>query len=99
MIAVVPLSHQICRTLSLLAKAIISWNHLRKKMDEFALESEHWIGRAFCVLLCGWTVIMIVEYYETLLETLLWQSLKHGKREDDFPGIRKIKLAIMPLMD
>jgi hypothetical protein len=43
---VVPLPHQICRTSSLLANAIISWNHLRKRMDVFAIRSEHWIGRA-----------------------------------------------------
>ena len=52
----------------------------------------------FAVLLCGGTVRMTVEYYETLRETLIWQALKHGKREDALPGIRKIQRAIMPLM-
>jgi hypothetical protein len=41
---------------------------------------------------------MTVEYYETLPETLIWKALKHGKREDSLPGIRKIQRAIMPLM-
>jgi hypothetical protein len=35
---------------------------------------------------------------KTLRETLLWQALKHGKREDTFPGIRNMQRAIMPLM-
>jgi hypothetical protein len=42
----------------------------------------------FAVLLCGGTVRMTVEYYETLGETLIWKALKHGKREDALPGIR-----------
>jgi hypothetical protein len=33
------------RTPALLAKAIICWNHLRKRMDFFAFCSKHWIGR------------------------------------------------------
>jgi hypothetical protein len=52
----------------------------------------------FAVLLCGGTVRMTVEYYETLRETLIWQALRHGKREDALPGIRKIQRTIMPLM-
>jgi hypothetical protein len=36
----------------------------------------------FAALLCGGTVRMTVEYYETLRETLIWQALKYGKRED-----------------
>jgi hypothetical protein len=52
----------------------------------------------FAVLLCSGTVRMTVEYYETLRETLIWQALKHGKREDALPGIRKIQRVLMPLM-
>jgi hypothetical protein len=52
----------------------------------------------FAVLLCGGTVRMTVEYYETLRETLIWKALKYGKRENALPGIRKIQRAIMPLM-
>jgi hypothetical protein len=50
------------------------------------------------VLLCGGTVRMTVENYGTLRETLIWQALKHGKREDALPGIRKIQRAVLPLM-
>jgi hypothetical protein len=52
----------------------------------------------FAVLLCGGTVRMTVENYGTLRETLIWQALKHGKREDALPGIRKLQRAIMPLI-
>jgi hypothetical protein len=52
----------------------------------------------FAVLLCSGTVRMTVEYYETLRETLIWQALKHGQREDALPGIRKIQRVLMPLM-
>ena len=87
------------RTLRILAKAILCWNHLRKRMNvcstrERALD---WQSR-FAVLLCGGTVRMTVEYYETLRETLIWQALKHGKREDALPGIRNIQRAIVILM-
>jgi hypothetical protein len=41
---------------------------------------------------------MTVECYETLRETLIWKALKHGKREDALPGIRKIQRSIIPLM-
>jgi hypothetical protein len=52
----------------------------------------------FAVLLCGGTVRMTVEYCETLRETLIWQALKYGKREDALPSVRKIQRAMMPLM-
>jgi hypothetical protein len=52
----------------------------------------------FAVLLCGGTVRMTVEYYETLRGTLIWKALKYGKREHALPGIRKIQRTIMPLM-
>jgi hypothetical protein len=41
---------------------------------------------------------MTVEYYQTLRETLIWQILKNGKREDALQGIRKIQSDTMPLM-
>ena len=49
MIAVVPLLHHFFRTPALLAKTIICWNHLRKRMDFFAFWSKHWIGKV-CLL-------------------------------------------------
>jgi hypothetical protein len=52
----------------------------------------------FAVFLCGGTVRMTVEYYETLRETLIWKALEHDKREDALPGIRMIQRAIIPLM-
>jgi hypothetical protein len=48
-IAVVSLLHNFFRTPALLGKAIICWNHLRKRMDLFAFGSKHWIGRV-CLL-------------------------------------------------
>jgi hypothetical protein len=61
---------------------------------EQALDWQSW----FAVLLCGATVRMTFEYYRTLRETLIWQALKHGKREDALPCTSKIKRSIMPLM-
>jgi hypothetical protein len=52
----------------------------------------------FAVLLCGGTVRMTVEYYETLRETLIWKALKYGKRENALPGIRSIQRANTPIM-
>jgi hypothetical protein len=49
----------------------------------------------FAVLPCGATVRMTVECCGTLRETLIWQALKHGKREDALPCISKIQRAIM----
>jgi hypothetical protein len=49
----------------------------------------------FPVLLCGETVRMTVEYYDTIRETLFWRPIKHGKREDGLQGIRTTQHAIM----
>jgi hypothetical protein len=50
------------------------------------------------VLLCGGTVRMTVEYYETLRKTLIWKALKHGKRDYSLPDIRNTQRATMPLI-
>jgi hypothetical protein len=52
----------------------------------------------FALLLCGMTVRMTVEYYETLRETLVWQAKELGMHQDAIPGIRKIQRVLMPFV-
>jgi hypothetical protein len=52
----------------------------------------------FAVILGRGTVRMTVEYYETIRETLIWQALKYGKREDSLLGIEKIQCSSKLLM-
>jgi hypothetical protein len=52
----------------------------------------------FALLLSCGTVRMTVEQYETLRETLLWQSSCLGGSLGALPGIRKIQRSLVPLM-
>jgi hypothetical protein len=52
----------------------------------------------FAVLLSSGTVRMTVEHYETLRDTLRWQSVYLGAEPEALPGIRKIQRRLIPLL-
>jgi hypothetical protein len=76
-------------------------------MEQFNAEADALQRRAgvlvkwqsiFAVLLSSGTVRMTVEHYETLRDTLRWQSVYLGAEPEALPGIRKIQRRLIPLL-
>jgi hypothetical protein len=56
-----------------------------------------WQSILAVLLSCG-TVRFVVEQYETLRVTLIWQSSQLGATQEALPGFRKIQGNLVPLM-
>jgi hypothetical protein len=64
----------------------------------FGVKRKYWIGRLCLPSFYRVGLTNDCRVVETLPENIFWLSSKHGKREDNFPGIRKIQRAFMPLL-